>query len=160
MIEFKNTIIVERPLKEVFAFISDFGNMSKWNCSVMDVNKLTNGLVGIGTTYHQTRKTDQQQFRVVEFEPDQAIAIETLSPEKKRNIRFQFKPIDIGTQMIDEWQLEIDTPQPFRMIAAKKIKSADSENLEKLKILLETGHVILQDGREIRYRLHDSFSIS
>ena len=149
MIEFKNTIIIKRPLKEVFAFISDFENMSKWNQSVVDVYKLTNGPVGVGATYHRTRKIDQQQFRVVDFEPDQVVAIETLPPGRKLNIRFQFKPMDIGTQMIDEWQLEIDTPQPFRMIAAKKIRSADSENLEKLKILLESGKVTLQDGREI-----------
>jgi len=150
MIDFKNTIVIERPLKEVFAFISDFENMPKWNYYVLDVNKRTNGPVDVGTTYHQTRKTDQQQFRVVEFKSNEVVSIETLPPEKYLNMRFQFEPIENGTQLVDEWQLDTGAPGPLKWLAAKKVKAAVSENLEKLKTLLENGQVTLQDGRETR----------
>lgn len=153
MIEFKNTIVIKRPLEEVFSFISDFENMSKWNYFVLTVDQLTKESVGVGTTYHQTRKTDQQKFRVVEYQPNEAVAIETLPPEKELKMRFKFKPLEDGTQLIDEWKLETNTPGPLKWIAEKKIKSAVSENLEKLKVLLETGHVTLQDGREATYKL-------
>jgi uncharacterized membrane protein len=151
MIEFENSIVIDRPLEEVFAFVSNFENMSKWNYYVMDVNKQTDGPVDVGTTYHQTRKTDQQQFQVVEFEPNEAVTIKTLAPERKLNMRFRFKPTDKGTQIIDEWQLETSVPGPFNWLAARKVKSAVAENLEKLKILLETRQVTLQDGRQIIY---------
>lgn len=156
MIEFRNTIVIKRPLEEVFSFISNFENMPKWNyfvINVINVDKLTKESVGVGTTYHQTRKTDQQKFRVVEFQPNEAVAIETLPPEKELKMRFKFKPLEDGTQLIDEWKLETNTPGPFKWIAEKKVKSAVSENLKKLKALLETGHVILQDGREATYKL-------
>jgi uncharacterized membrane protein len=148
MIEFEKTIIVERPLDEVFAFISDFENLSKWNCYVIDVKKLTKGSVGVGTIYHQTRKTAQQNFKVVEFEPDRVVTIETLHPERKLHMRFQFDSIENGTKLLEEWKLENSVPGPFNWLVIRKVKSAVSENLEKLKILLETGQVILQDGRK------------
>jgi uncharacterized membrane protein len=155
MIEFENDVVINRPLEEVFAFISDFENMSKWNYYVMDVNKITDGPVDVGTTYHQTRKTDQQQFRVIEFKPNELVAIETLPPERKLNMRFRLESTDEGTQIIDEWRLETSIPGPFNWLAVRKAKSAVAENLEKLRILLETGRVTLQDGRQIKYKSID-----
>ena len=141
MIEFKNTIVIERPLHEVFDFVSDFENLPKWNYYVMNVDKLTEGPVEVGTVYHQTRKTDQQRFRVVEFEPNEATAIETLPPEKKLHMRFYFTHAANGTELVGEWQLESSLPGPFARLAVSKAKSAVAENLEKLKVLLETGQV-------------------
>lgn len=151
MIEFKNTIVIKRPLHEVFDFVSDFENMPKWNYYVTEVNKLSDGPIEEGTTYHQTRKSDEQQFQISEFNPNERVAIETLPPAPKLNMRFRFEPVENGTQVVDEWQLEADVPAPFTWFAARKVKSAVSENLRKLKKLLETGQVTLQDGRESNY---------
>ena len=147
MIEFTNKIYVERPLIEVFEFISDFENLPKWNYYVLDVNKLVDGPVGVGTKYQQVRKTDQQQFQVVEYEQNQVVAIETLPPEKKLHMHFQFDSVNGGVEITDTWQLEADTPGPLNWLAKMKVKSAVSQNLEKLKHLLEKGRVTLQDGR-------------
>ena len=152
MIEFKNSILIERPLREVFAFISDFENMPKWNYFVTDVVKHSDGPVGIGAIYHQKRKTDQQRFKVVEFKLNNAVAIETLPPEKKLFMRFTFKEEMNGTRLVDEWALESNTPDPFEWLAAKRVKLAVLQNLKKLKKLLETGHVTLQDGRPVTYK--------
>lgn len=68
MLEFENTIRIDRPVGEVFAFLSDFENIPKWNYYVLEVRRLSEGPTGIGTTYLQVRKTDQQDFRIIEFE--------------------------------------------------------------------------------------------
>jgi hypothetical protein len=75
------------------------------------------------------------------------VAIETLSPEKKLHMRFQFDAVDGGVGITDTWQLEANTPGPLNWLAKKKVKAAVSENLTKLKHLLENGQVVLQDGR-------------
>ena len=59
MLEFENTIRVDRPIVEVFAFLSDLENIPKWNYYVVEVRKLSDGPIGIGTRYHQVRKTDE-----------------------------------------------------------------------------------------------------
>ena len=152
MIKFKNSVIIKRPLPDVFAFVSNFENLPKWNYYVTEVDKLTEGPVGEGTTYHQTRKTDEQDIQVVEFDHNRLVAIETLPPERPLQMCFQFEPIDGGTRITDEWKLEAGVPGPFAWLATRKVKSAVSENLTKLKALLEMGHVTLQNGREVNYR--------
>ena len=86
MLEFENTIRIDRPVEEVFAFLSDFENIPKWNYYVLEVRQLSEGSIGVGTTYHQVRKSDQQDLRVIEFEPGHTVAVKTLpqsSPDLK-----------------------------------------------------------------------------
>ena len=78
MLEFENTVYIDRPVDEVFAFLSDFENIPKWNYYVLDVKQLSESPIGVGTTYHQVRKTDEQDFRIIEFEPDHMVAVKTL----------------------------------------------------------------------------------
>lgn len=152
MIEFKNTIVINRPLPEVFQFVSEFENLPKWNYYVLEVNKLKDGEDGPGTkgtTYHQVRKGDDQQFRVAEYIPNEFVMIETLPPERALSMSFWFESTEGATQITDEWKVEPDIPAPFAWLAGRQIKSAVSENLRKLKELLETGEVELQDGRQV-----------
>ena len=149
MLEFENTLRIDRPIDEVFAFLSDFENVPKWNYFVLEVTKTSEGPVDVGTTYHQIRKTDEQDFRVIEFQPNQKIAVKTLpkaSPQFRR--RFTLQAEGSATHILDEWELVTGKPALIEKLGAGKVKSAVAENLSKLKSLLETGSVILQDGRK------------
>lgn len=150
MIEFEHTITIDRPIDEVFAFLSDFQNVPKWNYFVHDVSKMTHGKVAVGTAYHQVRRRDEQDFRVTEFEPPHIVAVKTLpdsSPQFER--RFTLQADGKATRVLDEWKLDTGIPNLIQRFAAGKVKSAVAENLEKLKQLLETGSVVLQDGRRV-----------
>ena len=80
MLEFENTVYIDRPVDEAFAFLSDFENIPKWNYYVLEVRQLSESPIGVGTTYHQVRKTDEQDFRITEFEPNHTVAVKTLRP--------------------------------------------------------------------------------
>ena len=149
MLEFENTIRIDRPVGEVFAFLSDFENIPKWNYYVLEVRQLSESPIGIGTTYHQVRKTDQQDFRIIEFEPDHTVAVKTLPQSSPR---FERKLALYGegntTQVRDQWKLDTGRPAVLERLARGRVKSAVAENLAKLKELLEEGRVVLQDGRQ------------
>jgi uncharacterized membrane protein len=150
MIEFSNQVFIERPLDKVFAFVSDFENVPKWNYYVISVNKTTTGPVGEGTTYHQVRKTDEQDFRIITHRPNRHVTVQTIPPSQPAfEMRFTFEAEDGGTRITDEWKLDTGRPALLERLAAGKIKSAVKENLIKLKQLMETGHVRLQDDRQI-----------
>lgn len=151
MIEFENTIRIERPITEVFAFLSDFENIPKWNYYVIEVTKLSNGPIGIGTMYHQVRKTDEQDLRITEFDLNHRIVVETL-PGSSPSFEMRFSLSEEGNTTLfrDEWRLDSGLPAPLEWLGAGRIKSAVAENLKKLKELLEEGHVVLQDGRLAR----------
>jgi uncharacterized membrane protein len=148
VLAFELTTRIDRPVNEVFAFVADFENIPMWNYFVHDVTKTSDGPINVGTTYHQVRRTDKQDFRVTDFQPNRVVAVKTLpdaSPQFSR--RFTFQVDGDTTHIIDEWELETGKPALIERLAAGQVKSAVAENLSKLKSLLETGSVILQDGR-------------
>ena len=51
MIDFENTIVIQRPVEEVFAFVANFENVPKWNYYVMSVRQRSEGAIGEGTIY-------------------------------------------------------------------------------------------------------------
>jgi uncharacterized membrane protein len=150
VLEFENTIRIDRPVGEVFAFLSDFENIPKWNYYVLEVRRLSEGPTGIGTTYLQVRKTDQQDFRIIEFEPDHMVAVKTL-PQSSPSFERRFTLYEEGdtTRLRDQWKLDTGRPALLERLARGRVKSAVAENLAKLKELLEEGGVILQDGKQV-----------
>jgi len=150
VLEYENTIAIDRPIDEVFAFLSDFGNIPKWNYYVLEVKQLSESPIGIGTTYHQIRKSDEQDFRIIEFEPDHTVAVKTL-PQSSPSFERRFILSEEGdiTRISDEWKLDTGRPTVLERLARGRVKSSVAENLAKLKELLEEGRVILQDGRQV-----------
>ncbi|HET7088850.1 MAG TPA: SRPBCC family protein [Anaerolineae bacterium] len=147
MARFSNNLIIGRPINEVFRFVADFENMPKWNYYVVEVNKVTTSPIGVGTVFRQVRKTDTQRYKIVEFEPNRKVVVETLPPAPALQMRFTFEPAGGGTRLTDEWELKGGLIGLFGSFAAGRVKAAVAENLAKLKQLLETGEVRLQDGR-------------
>jgi uncharacterized membrane protein len=150
MLKFENTIRIDRPVEEVFAFLSDFENIPKWNYYVLEVRQLSESPIGVGTTYHQVRKTDEQDFRIIEFEPGHTVGVKTL-PQSSPSFERKFTLYEEGdtTRLRDEWKLDTGRPAFLERLAGGRVKSAVAENLAKLKELLEEGRVVLQDGRQV-----------
>jgi uncharacterized membrane protein len=150
VLEFENTVRVSRPVDEVFAFLSDFENIPKWNYYVLEVRQLSDSPIGIGTIYHQVRKSDEQDFRITEFQANHRVAVKTL-PRSSPSFERRFTLYEEGdtTRIRDEWKLDTGRPAVLEKLAGGRVKSAVAENLAKLKELLEEGRVVLQDGRQV-----------
>jgi uncharacterized membrane protein len=150
VLEFNNTIHIDRPVGEVFAYLSDFQNIPKWNYYVLEVRQLSDNPIGVGTTYHQVRKSDEQDFRIIEFEANNTVAVKTL-PQSSPSFERMFTLYEEGdtTRLGDDWKLDTGSPTILERLARRRVKSAVAENLTKLKELLEEGRVVLQDGRQV-----------
>jgi uncharacterized protein YndB with AHSA1/START domain len=150
MIEFENTIDIAQPVEVVFEFLADLENLPKWNYYVTQVRKTSRGPAGIGATYHQVRKSDSQELTVHELEPNQLLTVETIPPSQPQlKRRMVFEAINGQTRIIDRWELDTGHPQFVQALGKSRVQSSVKENLAKLKELLETGRVTLQDGRQV-----------
>jgi len=147
MITIRNEILIRRSVEEVFAYVADFENMPRWNYYVKSVVRTTPGEKGLGATFHQVRKDDSQDYRIVEYEPSRVVAMATLPPERSLTMRFSLSPADGGTSLVDEWTIDTGLPWPIAGLARRTIRSAVATNLEKLRELLEVGETRLPDGR-------------
>jgi carbon monoxide dehydrogenase subunit G len=148
MIKFTTHVDIHRPPDEVFAFVLDFENAPKWNYFVTNVKKQSSGPIGIGTVFHQTRKTDQQDYQITDLKPGRSVDVTTTpgsSPPFTR--RFELEPTPFGTRLRDHWQLQTGHHPLLERLGTRQIRAAVTENLGKLKELLETGTTQLQDDR-------------
>jgi uncharacterized protein YndB with AHSA1/START domain len=70
---FEATVVIDRPIEEVFAFLADGENDPKFSPRVQEIAKTTEGPPGVGTVYASTVKdagmTTKREFRLTAFEP-------------------------------------------------------------------------------------------
>ncbi len=70
--DFSGTSVIDRPPGEVFDVLADGANDRKFSPRVQEIEKATDGPVGVGTIYKSTVKdagmTTQREFEITEFE--------------------------------------------------------------------------------------------
>jgi carbon monoxide dehydrogenase subunit G len=70
--KFEGTVLIDRPIKEVFAFVADGENDTKFSPRVLEIKKTTDGPPGVGTVFASTVKDagvkTEREFKLTEFE--------------------------------------------------------------------------------------------
>jgi uncharacterized membrane protein len=70
---FEATVVIDRPIEEVFAFLADGENDPKFSPRVLEIAKTSDGPPGVGTVYASTVKDagmkTKREFKLTEFEP-------------------------------------------------------------------------------------------
>lgn len=70
---FEGTVVIDRPIEEVFAFVADGENDPKFSPRVQEIGKTTDGPPGVGAVYESTVKdagmTTKRRFELTEFAP-------------------------------------------------------------------------------------------
>jgi carbon monoxide dehydrogenase subunit G len=139
---FSNSVAIDRPVDEVFAFLSDFENVPKWNYAIAETRKSSPGPVAVGATYVQRRqipKPSEERFTVTELAPGRRLAVEGTLGSFPAKLRYDLEASGAGTALVNT--VELQMTGPLRLlggIAASRVKAAVAENLDVLKLLLES----------------------
>jgi uncharacterized protein YndB with AHSA1/START domain len=94
----ENVITIQRPVAEVFAYATDPTKLHEWRPMVLEIIGYEPPL-RLGTTYELAEKLmGRQQFgqRIVTYEPDRLVVIETTSGGVRPTQRFTFEPTSDG----------------------------------------------------------------
>ena len=82
MAGFKQSVVINRPVEQVFAFVSDLENDPPWS-GAAEMRRTSPGPVGIGTTFQQRDRLLGRRLeltlRVVGYEPNRKITLRTTS---------------------------------------------------------------------------------
>jgi len=69
---FEATVVIDRPITDVFDFLADGENDPKFSPRVLEIAKTTDGAPGVGTVYASTVKDavikTKREFTLTEFE--------------------------------------------------------------------------------------------
>jgi NAD(P)-dependent dehydrogenase (short-subunit alcohol dehydrogenase family)/carbon monoxide dehydrogenase subunit G len=80
MIRLKQTIEVDRPIRDVFQYAGDFENVEQWDPGVTESTKVTPGPVDVGTVYSVVAKSGPSRipmrYTVTEYAPPNKVVLE------------------------------------------------------------------------------------
>jgi uncharacterized protein YndB with AHSA1/START domain len=141
---FENTVTIQRPAEEVFAFLADFENIPRWNYAIEETKKASAGPVGLGTRYRQTRSVPGQSvegFEVTVFEPARRLVIDGQIGPFQATISYELEAVAGATRLVNTVELDPShtTLRLAAPLATSRIKAAVAQNLSKLRLILEAG---------------------
>lgn len=139
--QFDLTVTVERPIDEVFPYVSDPGRVPEWAGPAQVRDKLTEGPIGVGTRY---RAVDKMPGRSIEFteeitgyEPNERFSLHMSEPFNA-DLDATFRGADNSTRI--DMAVNMN-PTGFLGILApilgRPIKSMLQSDLDNLKATLE-----------------------
>jgi carbon monoxide dehydrogenase subunit G len=143
MFQVKVSIVINRPLEEVFVFLSNLENNLNWRSGMIKAEKISEGPIGVGTTYRMINNLFGREVEgeavVTEYELNQKYATVNKSglPIKTRRT---FKSVEGGTRVTFTVETELGgffkLVEPLVASIGKRRLAADAATVKKL---IETG---------------------
>ena len=98
----EGSITINRPVEEVFAFVTDIANLGQWNEQVAQIEQTSEGPVGLGTTYRGSygilgRSIDWTS-EISEYEPNRKVVQKLSMGPTVMTMGWQLEPVEGGTR--------------------------------------------------------------
>jgi len=143
MVTNEKIITINRPVEEVFAYVSDLPNGPEWQPGLVEVRRITEGPDGVGTQYNGVRKFMGRRIEsVIEYttyEPNKKLVFKSISGNSPLVQSFLFEPTAAGTKLTARLELQtsglMGLAEPF---ITSSLKREVDTNYNILKNLLET----------------------
>jgi len=135
MAKVERTLTSNRPIQDVFAFVSNLGNLSQFQEGLSDVRVTSGGPTGVGAKATGVRsilgRRVEQTFEIVEYVPNERFVIKGRGGPLSTDIRYTFEPADGGTQVKVLFEVSGGLP----MMHGGVVKSAET-SYDRLQQLL------------------------
>lgn len=139
MVKVETSVVINRPIAEVFAFVTDPENGSQWESGLLEAGKTSKGSMGVGATWQEVRqflgRRIEQTVQVAEYEPNKKMAIKTAGPIPSEG-GYTFESVAGGTRVTLTGQTEtggfFKLADPILARMAKRQLEADLANLKEL----------------------------
>ena len=136
--------LIDKPMKDVFAFVANPNNMSKWNSAVVSLQQITPGAVDVGTKFKSVGemmgRRIEGEMQVTAYEPDTKCGFQVNAGPMQVNITITLKTVGTGTKI--SLNAQGNPAGVFKLaegLMAGRVKSMMEENLARLKSHLEKG---------------------
>ena len=136
------SVVIERPLEEVFAFVADRENDALWAPVVTQTRKTSEGPLGVGTTYEQSGRflgrNLEMIFEVTEYEPNRKIGLRLITSGPLRATSLcSVEGVSGGTRVTLTGEAQAGgffwlLPDRIMLIPAQRIMGVALTNLKEL----------------------------
>lgn len=146
MLKHSASIVIDRPVDHVFAFLADLENTPKWQSGVTDSKVISSGPIRVGTQFTEIIKivgrSVETLCEVIEFEPGKKVGFRSdSSPAIQFEGRYSFEPIQIGTQVtFTGWTRLGGLWRLLEPLFGGEVKKELEGEMKRIKSLLEAGN--------------------
>jgi len=110
MIDRSDSTTIDRPVEDVFAYVTDTANDPAWHTDILEARKTSDGPIGAGTTWHQRIKpfmgVSEATAEVVAFEPHRKEVLRGVAGPMQPTLTYLFEPAGGGTTFTRRIQIE------------------------------------------------------
>ena len=143
MIRVEYTVVIDRPIEEVFAFMAEVENLPRWAENTIEARQTSEGPVSAGTTCTVLNKAMgremEHHFVVTKYEPHTRYAAKSTSGPFPMHMSYLLEPSDGGTRVYTVSEADLGgiarIAGPVLSGMARKQIAADHR---KLKAMLES----------------------
>lgn len=142
MSKIERTIVIERPVNEVWEFVQDTNKDALWQTTLVESQQLTEGPKRVGTQVQEVRRFLGVQIpmtlELTEFEPERRSSLKAVAGGIPLSGSYLLEPLDGGTKLTVTGRLEANRLFQLAEPVFARMTSRELEaSLGHLKDLLE-----------------------
>lgn len=144
MIKNENSVEINKPIEEVFEYVTNIDNLPLWAGPVTEAKQTSVGPVGVGTTQTQVAqllgRRIESSLEVTEYEPNKKFTTKSTSGPIPIEVHYNFEPVAEGTRL--EVVGILDAGGFFKLaepLVARTLKRQTEGDFKTLKELLESS---------------------
>jgi uncharacterized membrane protein len=136
------SIVINRPIEEVFGFLTNLENDVKWRSEWVDASNTSRGSLRVGTTFRLVGEflgwRIPTEYKVTEYEPNRNAAWKTVSGPLPMTFWRKYERVAGGTHFTIKYEAEVRGFFKLVMsLLAGTVKRQHEGDLRKVKELLE-----------------------
>src|SRR6266508_3786036 len=102
MARIESSVVIVRPLEEVFQFVADAENQAQWSAEGARYERISQGSIGVGSAWRYTTGFPGRRVEgvrtITEFKPNSMVGFHATALFDVIG-RFQFEPVPTGTKV-------------------------------------------------------------
>ena len=136
----ESSVVINRPVEEVFAYVVDPKNTAQWAGPVIEAEKTSEGPIGLGTTSKRVTqflgRTMEGTYEIIEFEPNSYYRDKTTSGPVPMKSRISVESVKDGAKVTIEGTIEaagfFKMAEPLISRMAKRQIATDVQTLKDM----------------------------
>ena len=130
MIKLERSIMIYRTVQDVWNYMSNLENAAQWDRGVLEAKQISDGPPGVGSIIQTRRqylgREQIRKLRIVEWEPNKVVKLESSIEQMTAHIRYTFEPVGEGTKLTGS--AEIEVKGLYKLLTPIIIRMGDKDN--------------------------------
>ena len=140
MAKLETSVVINRPIEDVFAYVSNPENESLWQSGVVESSLTSQGPMGVGSTAREVRRflgrRIETTYELTEYEPNKKLSFKTTSGPISGQGGYSFESVEGDTRVTFLFEAQLGgffkLAEPIVNRMARRQMEADSGNLKDL----------------------------